>query len=166
MFKKTRFSHTWRRTLVAGPVLGLISTAALGQAAAGGEAATTGSPVPKTISVSQQQLDAADKGSSNFLHSNMSYGQTRFYPASQINAGNVAKLRPVFTFQTEVLESMETAPIVVDGVMFITTSYNHVYALDAATGKEYWHYKHKMGPVTTFCCGPNNRGVAIMGDKP
>ena len=33
------------------------------------------------------------------------------------------------------------------------------------TGKEFWHYKHKMGPVTTFCCGPNNRGVAINGDK-
>ena len=60
---------------------------------------------------------------------------------------------------------METAPIVVDGIMYITTSYNHVYALDAATGKEFWHYKHKMGPVTTFCCGPNNRGVAVMGDR-
>jgi PQQ-dependent dehydrogenase (methanol/ethanol family) len=78
---------------------------------------------------------------------------------------NVGKLRPAFQFQTEVLESMETAPIVVDGVMYITTSFNHVYALDAATGKEYWHYKHKMGPVTTYCCGPNNRGVAVMNDR-
>jgi glucose dehydrogenase len=60
---------------------------------------------------------------------------------------------------------METAPIVVDGVMYITTSYNHVYALDAVTGKEFWHYKHKMGPVTTYCCGPNNRGVAILDDR-
>jgi PQQ-dependent dehydrogenase (methanol/ethanol family) len=60
---------------------------------------------------------------------------------------------------------METAPIVVDGVMFLTTSYDHVYAIDAVTGKEFWHYKHKMGPVTTFCCGPNNRGVAVMGDR-
>ena len=60
---------------------------------------------------------------------------------------------------------METAPIVVDGVMYLTTSYNHVYAVDAATGKEFWHYKQKMGPVTTFCCGPNNRGVAISGGR-
>ena len=95
----------------------------------------------------------------------MNYAQTRYYPAAQINTTNVAKLRPAFQFQTEVLESMETAPIVVDGIMYITTSYNHVYALDAATGKEFWHYKHKMGPVTTFCCGPNNRGVAVMGDR-
>ncbi len=130
-----------------------------------GGAATSGAGVPKAVAVGQARLDAADRDGANFLHSNMSYAQTRYYPASQINTGNVAKLRPAFTFQTAVLESMETAPIVVDGVMYLTTSYNHVYAIDAATGKEFWHYKHKMGPVTTFCCGPNNRGVAIMGDR-
>ncbi len=55
---------------------------------------------------------------------------------------------------------METAPLIVDGVMFLTTSYNHVYAINATTGEEYWHYKHNMGPITVYCCGPNNRGVA------
>lgn len=130
-----------------------------------GGADAAGTPVPKAVSVTQSQLDGSDRDSANFLHSNMSYAQTRYYPASQINNKNVKNLRPAFTFQTEVLESMETAPVVVDGVMYITTSYNHVYALDAVSGKEYWHYKHKMGPVTTYCCGPNNRGVAIMGDR-
>lgn len=119
----------------------------------------------KDISVSQAQLTAADKDGKNFLHSNMNYAQTRYYPAAQINSTNVSKLRPAFQFQTEVLESMQTAPIVVDGVMYITTSYNHVYALDAVTGKEFWHYKQKMGAVTTYCCGPNNRGVAVMGNQ-
>ena len=38
-------------------------------------------------------------------------------------------------------------------------------ALNAKTGEEYWHYKHAMGPVTTYCCGPNNRGVAVYDDK-
>ena len=146
----------------------MLATAALGaqaQSEIQGVAAPTGSPVPKAIAVSQGQLSAADKDGTNFLQSNMSYAQTRYYPAKQINAGNVAKLKPAFVVQTEVLESMETAPIVIDGVMYITTSYNHVYALDAATGKEFWHYKHKQGPVTTYCCGPNNRGVAILGDR-
>ena len=138
---------------------------AFGQAEISGQGGATGSPVPKTVSVSQGRLDAADNDGANYLHSNMNYAQTRYYPAKQINTGNVAKLRPAYQFQTEVLESMQTAPIVVDGVMFITTSYNHVYALDAATGKEYWHYKHKMGAVTTYCCGPNNRGVAVLGDR-
>lgn len=113
--------------------------------------------------VSQAQLSAAEKDGNNFLHTNANYANSRYYPAKQINTSNVGTLRPAFTFQTEVLESMETAPLVVDGTMYITTSYNHVYAIDPVTGKQKWHYKHKMGPVTTYCCGPNNRGVAIMG---
>src|ERR1700686_1275532 len=49
--------------------------------------------------------------------------------------------------------------------MFVTTSFSHVYALDAKTGVQLWHYSHKMGPVTTYCCGPNNRGVQAYGDN-
>jgi len=127
--------------------------------------ATTGGAVAKNIDVSQDMLSKAGGQSTNWLHTNGSYDQARFYPGSQINAQNVKSLRPTFVVQTEVVESMETAPIVVDGVMYLTTSYNHVYAVDAATGKEFWHYKQKMGPVTTFCCGPNNRGVAISGGR-
>lgn len=115
--------------------------------------------------VSQTMLDGAAKDDKNWLMSNGSYAQTRFYPAKQINTANVSKLRPAFVFQTAVLESMETAPVVVNGVMFLTTSFNHVHAVDAVTGEEFWHYKHKPGPVTTFCCGPNNRGVAVSGGK-
>ena len=121
--------------------------------------------VDQVINVTQTQLNNAGKQTANWLHTNGDYGQTRFYSGKQINAGNVKNLRPEFMFQTEVRESMETAPIVVDGIMYMTTSYNHVYALDAVTGKEFWHYKHKMGAITTFCCGPNNRGVAIEGGK-
>ena len=119
----------------------------------------------KGINVTQAQLNNAGKQTTDWLHTNGDYAQTRFYGGKQINAGNVKKLRPEFMFQTEVRESMETAPIVVDGVMYMTTSFNHVYALDAVTGREFWHYKHKMGAITTFCCGPNNRGVAIEGGK-
>jgi alcohol dehydrogenase (cytochrome c) len=119
----------------------------------------------KGINVTQAMLNAAGKQGKDWLHTNGDYTQTRYYPGTQINAGNVARLQPVFTFQTEVRESMETAPIVVDGVMYLTTSFNHVYAIDAVSGKEFWHYKHKMGPITTFCCGPNNRGVAVDGGK-
>ena len=62
-------------------------------------------------------------------------------------------------------ESTETSPIIVNGVMYVTTSFDHVYALNAQTGEQLWHYKHDMGPITVYCCGPNNRGVAVLGDK-
>ena len=153
------------RGRAAAIALAAVSFGVYAQTEVQGGAATSGSAVPKSVNVSQSQLDATERNGANFLHSNMSYAQTRFYPAAQINTKNVGKLRPAFVFQTEVLESMETAPIVVDGVMYLTTSYNHVYAIDAKTGQQFWHYKHKMGPVTTYCCGPNNRGVAIMGDR-
>ena len=116
-------------------------------------------------SVSQEQLSGAAGDENNFLHTNGNYEQTRYYPGKQINTSNVGKLRPAWIFQTEVKESLETTPIVVGEVMYVTTSFNHVYAINAKTGETYWHYKHKMGPVTTYCCGPNNRGVAIYGDK-
>ncbi len=122
-------------------------------------------PMPNIGSVSQSMLDGAAKDSKNWLHPNGSYEQTRYSPASQINTGNVSKLRPAFVFQTGIVESMETAPLVVNGVMFLTTSYNHVYAINAKTGEQYWHYKHKIGPVSTYCCGPNNKGVAISEGK-
>jgi PQQ-dependent dehydrogenase (methanol/ethanol family) len=115
--------------------------------------------------VTQEMLDAAANDSRNFLHTNGNYDQTRFYPAAQITRNNVSKLRPAWIFQTEILESLETTPIVSNGVMYVTTSFNHVYALDAATGAQLWHFKHNMGPVTTYCCGPNNRGVVAYGDK-
>jgi PQQ-dependent dehydrogenase (methanol/ethanol family) len=115
--------------------------------------------------VTQPMLDAAANDRNNFLHTNGDYTQKRYYPANQINTGNVRRLRPAWIFQTEVKESMETTPIVVNGVMYVTTSFNHVYALNAQTGEQLWHYKHAMGPVTIYCCGPNNRGVAVSEDK-
>lgn len=115
--------------------------------------------------VSQDQLNAAASDENNFLHTNGNYSQTRYFPGTRINTSNVARLRPAWIFQTEVKESLETSPIVVDGVMYVTTSFNHVYALNAKTGEQYWHYVHKMSPITTYCCGPNNRGVAVYKDK-
>jgi alcohol dehydrogenase (cytochrome c) len=111
--------------------------------------------------VTQDQLNNAAADRKNFLHTNGDYRQQRFHPARQINKSNVSELKPAWIFQTEVKESLETSPIVVNGVMYVTTSYSHVHALNAKTGEELWHYAHKMGPITTYCCGPNNRGVAV-----
>jgi alcohol dehydrogenase (cytochrome c) len=115
--------------------------------------------------VTQDMLTRAGSDGTNFLHTNGDYGQLRYYPNKQINPSNVGRLHPAWIFQTEVKESMETTPIVVNGVMYVTTSFSQVYALDARTGEELWHYARKLGPITTYCCGPNNRGVAVYGSK-
>ncbi|NOQ13280.1 MAG: PQQ-binding-like beta-propeller repeat protein, partial [Methyloprofundus sp.] len=73
-----------------------------------------------------------------------SYGgtlaQNRFIDDPSINTGNVSHLKLKWLFQTGVVGSFENTPIVKDGVMYITTPYNHIYALDAGSGKRLWRY--------------------------
>ncbi len=128
----------------------------------GGAANVTAPAIP---SVSQAMLNNAAKDSKNFLATNGNYDQTRFHPADEITAKNVKGLHVAWIFQTDVRESTETSPIIVNGVMYVTTSFDHVYALNAKTGEQIWHYKHDMGPITVYCCGPNNRGAAVYNDK-
>jgi len=150
----------------AGSLSGVIAAAAIALGIAG--SAQVQEQV-KTLygdmyAVTQDMLNRSEGDGNNFLHTNGNYDQTRFYPARQINVSNVQKLRPAWIFQTDVVETMETTPIVVNGVMYVTTAFDHVFALDARTGEELWHYKHNLGPIATFCCGPNNRGVAVYNN--
>ena len=90
------------------------------------------------------------------------YAQTRFHLSDRINRETVKDLRLVWSFEMDVTESIQTAPIVYDGVMYVTSSFNHLFALDAKTGKELWRYAHVMAPAVSICCGPNNRGVEAL----
>ena len=117
---------------------GLLSGVAIGQEVKQDQKSILGNAnVPP---VTQEQLNAADKNANDFLLTNGNYAQTRFYPGKQISRDNVKNLHVAWIFQTDVKESLETSPIVVDGVMFVTTSFSHVYALDAKTGQQLWHY--------------------------
>jgi PQQ-dependent dehydrogenase (methanol/ethanol family) len=147
---------------MAGVLVGALGLSLAGASLSPAWSQSKGAPATP---VTQEQLNAAAGDENNFLHTNGNYDQTRYFPGKQINTSNVGKLHPAWIFQTEVKESQETTPIVVNGVMYVTTSFDHVYALNAKTGEEYWHYTHAMGPITTYCCGPNNRGVAVYDDK-
>src|ERR1044071_7033032 len=114
----------------------IASACALAIGAIGGASAQEVKPAAKygdMLTVTQDLLNRAGGDGNNFLHTNGDYNQQRFYPNRQINGSNVARLRPAWIFQTDVRESLETTPIVVNGVMYVTTSFNHVYALDART---------------------------------
>jgi PQQ-dependent dehydrogenase (methanol/ethanol family) len=154
-----------RTSLAVGAVA--LSLAAAGivraQETSGGAAGAAGTA--PAANVTQAMLNNAASDNKNFLATNGNYGQTRFYPADQITTANVKKLKVAWIFQTDVRDTMETSPIVVNGVMYVTTAFDHLYALNAQTGEQLWHYKHDMGPITVYCCGPNNRGAAVYGDK-
>ncbi|MGE5508355.1 MAG: pyrroloquinoline quinone-dependent dehydrogenase [Chitinophagales bacterium] len=94
-----------------------------------------------------------------------SYQAWRFSPLTQITKENVGQLRPVWTVPTGVYDGFEASPIVVDGVMYFTTPWNHVFAVNAATGELYWRYVHPLPVSLPLCCGPVNRGAAVGDGK-
>ncbi|WP_420847313.1 pyrroloquinoline quinone-dependent dehydrogenase [Methylobacterium organophilum] len=81
-------------------------------------------------------------------------------PLAQIDRSNVGRLRPAWLFQTGVTGYFQAEPVIVDRVMYVSTTANHVAALEAATGKVLWTYTHKARTEKIFG-PPSNRGVAV-----
>ncbi|MCW5980708.1 MAG: PQQ-dependent dehydrogenase, methanol/ethanol family [Bryobacteraceae bacterium] len=120
----------------------------------------TGLAAPPVRVPPSRLLDAAGE-TGNWLMYGRDYGNQRFSSLAQINRDNVANLVPVWTFQTGVPDGLQATPLVVDGVIYLSTSWNHVFAIDARTGAELWRYRRRLPEKLTYCCGPVNRGVAI-----
>src|ERR1700674_4119070 len=100
----------------------------------------------------------------NWLMTRSGYKGWSYSALDQINTGNVKNLVPVWSFSTGVDSGHESAPIVNNGVMFVSTPYSQVIALDAATGDLLWRYKRKL-PVGFSALHNTSRGVALQGDK-
>src|SRR3954452_24045068 len=107
--------------------------------------------------VTEQQLRESQAG--NWLHYNGSYDSRRHSPLKQINSDTVDNLVPKWVFHVPNATHLETVPIVVDGVMYVTQP-NEVYAIDARSGRQIWEY-HR---VPARQKGPN-RGVAVSNNK-
>lgn len=106
------------------------------------------------------RMKAAASDTSNWLLHSRDYTNQRFSPLDQINTSNAVKLVPKFIYQTGINGTFSTTPIVADGVMYISTPFSNVVAIDAVTGKEKWRYEHKR-TAEKLCCGPSNRGVSL-----
>src|SRR5579862_9536561 len=101
------------------------------------------------------------------------YGGTQFswrYSAlDQINAANVKNLAPAWIFQTgDYAENLQSSPIVVEGTMYLITPRAHVFALDAATGRQLWQYTYSAARTAVAGSEGNfvqNRGLAVGNGK-
>lgn len=100
------------------------------------------------------------------------YFNRRYSGLNQINTSNVQDLKAAWKFHigyADKASSFETTPIVIDGVMYITSGRNDVWALDAKTGQVIWDYRPNLKnlgePDVKVCCGIVNRGVAVGSGK-
>jgi PQQ-dependent dehydrogenase (methanol/ethanol family) len=123
-------------------------------------------PAVSHAAVTSDMLLNAAKDARNWLTYGKDYSNTRYTGSKQITTLNVASLAPKWVYQTSgPIGSFETTPLVVDGVMYLTTPFNHAVAVDARTGREVWRYEHKLAGTPILCCGPNNRGLAVADGR-
>jgi alcohol dehydrogenase (cytochrome c) len=128
-----------------------------------GFAAVAGAP-PSSAQTAWPTADSyvnADKDSASWVLPARNYSGNRYLAGTQITAANVGTLKKAWTANVDARGPLETSPIVWNGTMYVTSSHNDVYALDAATGALKWHFPYKPH-VIAFSA---NRGVALGNGK-
>ncbi len=100
----------------------------------------------------------------NWLMIRRTYDGWGYSPLDQITPANIGRLRPVWGLATGEGRAHEAAPVVNNGVLFITTRNNQVMAFDAITGTILWRYRRPR-PAGAIVPHEVNRGVALYGDK-
>jgi quinohemoprotein ethanol dehydrogenase len=120
-----------------------------------------------TQPVNAQRITNADSEPSNWLTHGRTYSEQRFSPLKQIDDHNVSRLGLAWHFDLDTHRGQEATPLVVDGVMYFTTAWSKVFALNAANGSLLWKYDPKVPPewAINACCDVVNRGVAVWEGK-
>ena len=121
-------------------------------------------PAGANVDISDAMMDGSGADSKNWLLGGKTYANDRYSSLDQITAQNVGSLTPVALVQTGMTASFEATPVVVNGVMYVTTPVvDHkmkIMALNGATGARIWETTFNLGAFK-ICCGPVNRGAAV-----
>jgi alcohol dehydrogenase (cytochrome c)/quinohemoprotein ethanol dehydrogenase len=120
------------------------------------------SPAPVGVAVDDERLRSADTDGANWLSHGRTYDEQRFSPLKQIGVANVNTLGLAWAYDLDTGRGQEATPLVVDGVLYSTSAWSKVQAIDAATGQLLWQYDPKVAGATAAkaCCDVVNRGVA------
>ncbi len=124
-------------------------------------AASTIEPTLGFIDDERIKNAAAEPG--NWLSFGRTYEEQRHSPLTQINRESISDLGLAWYKDMGTNRAQEATPIVVDGIMFFTSSWSRVYAIDAKSGEELWMFDPEVpGEVARkACCDVVNRGVAV-----
>jgi alcohol dehydrogenase (cytochrome c)/quinohemoprotein ethanol dehydrogenase len=93
--------------------------------------------------------------------------EQRFSPLTQIDTGNVAKLNLAWFADFDTNRGQEATPLVIDGVIYVSTAWSKVKAYDARTGHQLWAFDPKVPGefAGRGCCDVVNRGLAARNGK-
>jgi quinohemoprotein ethanol dehydrogenase len=131
-------------------------------------AVTLGAPAPALYAAdgaanvnAKRMLDPAATAA-NWMTYGGTYSEQHYSTLSQINKDNVAQLGLAWFADYDTNLTQAGTPLEIDGVIYVSTAWTHVYAFDARTGKTLWEYDpHTAGDwIRNVCCGIVNRGIA------
>lgn len=117
----------------------------------------------RTAWVDAERIINADSEPGNWLAHGRTFDEQRHSPLDQINASNVGNLELAWYVDLDTTRGQEATPIVVDGVMYSTSAWSKVQAVDAKTGQMLWQYYPQVPGIwdVRACCGVQNRGAAV-----
>jgi quinohemoprotein ethanol dehydrogenase len=117
--------------------------------------------------VDDSRLLNASHEPQNWMIYGGSWSEQHYSPLESIDATNISRLKPAWSFDFDTYRGQEATPVVVDGVMYVSSAWSKVFALDAKTGKPLWSFDPKVpGPADLpLCCDVVNRGVAVYKGK-
>ena len=122
------------------------------------------STISGTPQVSAEDLRAQPVGG-DWTSYNGDYTGRRYSSLQQINTANVAQMKAAWVFHPGNSQNLEVTPVVVRGLMYITSA-NDVFALDARTGRQLWHYHRSVSSgLLDDAAAHKNRGVAVWGNS-
>ena len=117
--------------------------------------------------VTTSDLENAASDNSSWLTYGRDYYAQRFVRLEQITRENVRTLRPAWVFATGgENRGLQATPLIHRGILYLSADASRVFAIDARTGMRKWAYDPKIGNEVerVYCCGSNNRGVALWND--
>ena len=93
-------------------------------------------PAPRVpLDAATARIVSADDDPGNWLSHGRTYGEQRFSPLARIDTANVTELGLAWSYDLGMNRGAEATPIVVDGVMYVTSAWSIVHAIDARTGQ-------------------------------
>jgi quinohemoprotein ethanol dehydrogenase len=121
----------------------------------------------RAADVDGARIAAADRDPANWMTYGRTYSEQRFSPLSKITADNVNQLGLAWFADLDTNRGQEATPLVIDGVMYVSTAWSMVKAFNAKTGALLWSYDPAVPRALGVrgCCDMVNRGVAAWKGK-
>ena len=147
-------------------VLGLLLSVLIGCAMQGGKGETGTASADSAANVTGERLLKARDEPGEWMTYGGTYSEQRFSALKSIDAGNVAKLGLQWFADYETNQDQHGSPLYIDGVIYVSTARNFVYAFDGKTGKQLWRYNPMIqGQRLRYNVGLVNRGIAAWRGK-